>query len=89
MAECATLSRRERCSLAAILLLRLLLFYFHNTHQVLVGLPQGVDGLVILVYSYTTHQMLVGLPQGDSGLVLYFICSVFNSFYIIFVYFLL
>jgi hypothetical protein len=49
---------------------------------VLVGLPQGVGGLVllfyyrfvcisfyfILVYFYNMHQMIVGLPQGICGL---------------------
>jgi hypothetical protein len=44
--------------------------YFYNTHQVLVGLPQGVGGLAILFYLYDTHQVFVGLPQGDGGLVL-------------------
>jgi hypothetical protein len=56
------------------------LLYFHNTHQVLVGLPQGVDGLGILFVLISFHsisflfifitleQVLVGHPQGVSGL---------------------
>jgi hypothetical protein len=43
--------------------------YFYNTPQVLVGPPQGVDGLailfhIILVYFDIMHQVLVGLAQG-------------------------
>jgi hypothetical protein len=30
--------------------INLMLVYFYNTHQVLVGLPQGVGGLAILFY---------------------------------------
>jgi len=45
---------------------------------VLVGLPQGVGGLVflfcfILVDFYSPHQVLVGLPQGVSGLAILFL----------------
>jgi hypothetical protein len=66
-----------------------LLFYVYNTHQVLVGLPQGDGGLVLLfylfcfhstlVYFYNTHQVLVGLPQGVGGLAIlfYFILFLF------------
>jgi hypothetical protein len=32
------------------ILLHFILVYFQNTHQVLVGLPQEVDGLAILFY---------------------------------------
>jgi hypothetical protein len=39
---------------------------------VLVGLPQGLDGLAILFYFYNTHQVLVGLPQGVGGLAILF-----------------
>jgi hypothetical protein len=51
----------------------------YNTHQVLVGLPQGVGGLVllfyfifhfILVHFYNTHQVLVGLSQGVDDLAI-------------------
>jgi hypothetical protein len=52
--------------------------YFYNAHQVLVELPQGIGGLVLLfdfilvallisVYFYIPHQVLVGLPQGVDG----------------------
>jgi hypothetical protein len=34
------------------LLFYFILVYFYNTHQVLVGLPQGVDGLAILFVFY-------------------------------------
>jgi hypothetical protein len=46
----------------------------YYTHQVLVGLPQGVDGLAIffLLYFYHPHQVLVGLPQGVGGLAILF-----------------
>jgi hypothetical protein len=57
-------------------------FYFYNTHQVLVGLPQGDGSLIILfilflfhfilLYFYNTHQVLVGLPQGVGGLAISF-----------------
>jgi hypothetical protein len=47
---------------------------------VLIGLPQGDDGLaflyylilfhLILVYFENTHQVLIGLPQGAGGLAI-------------------
>jgi hypothetical protein len=53
---------------------------------VLVGLPQGVDGLAILfyfslVYYDNTNQVLVGLPQGVGGLafLFYFILFCFYN----------
>ena len=63
--------------------------FFYNTHQVLVGLPQGVGGLAnlsyfILIRSYNMRQVLQGLPQGDGGLVLLFYLF---RFYFILVYF--
>jgi hypothetical protein len=33
-----------------LILVYFILFYFYNTHQVLVGLPQGVGGVAILHY---------------------------------------
>jgi hypothetical protein len=49
--------------------------HFYNTHQVLVGLPQGVGGLAILFRIYfsslhNTHQVLTGLPQGVGDLAI-------------------
>ena len=44
--------------------------FFLNMHQVLVGLPQGVDDLAFL-YIYNTHQVLVGLLQGVDRLAVY------------------
>jgi hypothetical protein len=49
---------RTKCSkgspkgLVALLfpLFYIILVYSHNTHQVLVGLPQGIGGLAILFY---------------------------------------
>jgi len=60
------------------LLFWFILVYFHNTHQVLIGLPQGVGGLAILflfifVYFYHPHQVLVGLSQGVGGLAILFL----------------
>jgi hypothetical protein len=58
-------------------------------HQVLVGLPQGVDGVAVYiilyytlykfisVYFHNTHQVLVGLPQGVGGLAILFYFSLF------------
>ena len=54
-------------------------------HLVLVGLPQGVDGLAILfyfslVYYDNTNQVLVGLPQGVGGLAFLFSLCYINLF---------
>jgi hypothetical protein len=56
-----------------------ILVYFYNTHEVIVGLPQGIGGLailfylfyIILVYFHITHQVLVGLLQVVGGLAIY------------------
>ena len=64
---------------------------FYNTHQVLVGLPQGVGALAfsfsflfILVYFHNKHQVLVGLPQGVGGLAgLFLFYFIFILFYFI------
>jgi hypothetical protein len=57
-----------------------ILVCLYNTHQVLVGLPQGIDGLATLFvfisfyfisdYFHNTHQALIGLPQGVGGLAI-------------------
>ena len=47
-----------------------ILFNLYNTHQVLVGIPQGVGGLAILFYFYNTDHVL---PQGVVGLAMLFI----------------
>jgi hypothetical protein len=44
---------------------------------VLLGLPQGVGGLLnifslMLIYFYNTHQVLVELSQDDGGLAILF-----------------
>jgi hypothetical protein len=67
----AALSARESILIYIVLFY---VFYFHNTHRVLVGLSQGVDSLAILcyvisfyfilVYLYSTHQVLVELLKG-------------------------
>ena len=52
-----------------------ILVYFHNAHQVLAGLPQGVGDLavffyLILVYCHNTHQVLV--PNGGGLATLFY-----------------
>jgi hypothetical protein len=64
-----------------------ILVYFHNAHQVLAGLPQGVGGLAglfvfifyyfILVHCHNTHHVRAGLPQGVGGLAILFYFSLF------------
>jgi hypothetical protein len=55
-----------------------ILVCFLNTHRMLlVGLPQGVGGLVIwfcviLVYFHNTHQVLIEQPQGVDALTILF-----------------
>jgi hypothetical protein len=68
-----------------------ILVYFQITHQVLVGLPQGVGGLAILSYFimiclYNMRQVLLGLPQANGGLVLlfYLFCFCFILVYFLF-----
>jgi hypothetical protein len=61
---------------------------FHNTHQVLGGLPRGVGGFAILYFiSFhfifcfdDTHQVLVGLPQGVGGPAILFYLFCFSLF---------
>jgi hypothetical protein len=59
------------------LILYFISIHLYNTHQVLVGLPQGVGDLAnlsnlnfIVVYVYKMYQVLVGLPQGVEGLAI-------------------
>jgi hypothetical protein len=54
-----------------------ILVYLYNTHQVLVGLPQGVSGLAILfycilVYFITRTRCSQGCPKGMVALLFYF-----------------
>jgi hypothetical protein len=43
--HCCTL---PHCQTAYFILFKFILVYFHITHQVLGGLPQGVDGLAVI-----------------------------------------
>jgi hypothetical protein len=71
-----------------------ILIYFHNTHQVLVRLPQGAGGLAISfyfilyysIYFYITHQVLVRLPQGFGGLAFLLFLDYINCILVYFYY---
>ena len=56
-----------------------ILVYCHNTHQVLVGLSQGVGSLAILFYIILIYFRLLFLSLSDDAMTICYKNSIYNS----------